>query len=343
MDSVQIEKYFSSLQMLPLLDVRSPGEYAKGHIPGAANLPLFSDGERAEVGTLYKQVNKQAAMVKGLEFAGKKLAWYIEQAQNLPAGENVVVHCWRGGKRSSSIATLLEFAGFRATTIEGGYKSYRNFVLRQFAERRFKMIVLGGETGSGKTDVLKCLSQKEEQVIDLEGLANHKGSAFGALGEDPQPTVEQFENNLFDAIKDMDTSRRVWIENESKSVGRVFVPQGLWDQLCSSIYIELVVPFEKRVDRLIGLYGHFPKGDLISSIQKIEKRMGGQNVKKAVEAFEAGDVRMATAVALKYYDKTYKHASHKKPFSKKHQLKTFNDDPSKTADKLIALANEHKY
>ncbi len=343
MDSIQIEKYFIDKMALPILDVRSPGEFSKGHFPGAFNIPLFSDDERAEVGTLYKQVSKEAAMAKGLDFAGKKLTWYIEQTQNLSVGKNVIIHCWRGGRRSASIATLLEFVGFHVNTIIGGYKSYRKFVLNQFDERQFKLIVLGGKTGSGKTDVLKCLIEKGEQVIDLEDLANHKGSAFGALGEKPQPTVEQFENNLFDAIKNMDAERRIWIENESKSIGRMFVPRGLWDQLCTSIYIELAVPFENRVDRLIDLYGHFPKADLINAIQKIQKRMGGQNVKKAIESFESGDVRMATAIALKYYDKTYEHASHKKPFSAINQLVSQNDDPAKTADELITMANDQKY
>ncbi len=343
MRSISFEKYFSLKQLPPLIDVRSPGEFEKGHVPRAFNLPLFSNEERAEVGTLYKQTSREAAMLKGLEIAGKKITTYVTHAKKIIKGKDVCFHCWRGGRRSTSMATLIEFMGYNVMTLEGGYKAYRRFVRREFHEKKMNLIVLGGKTGAGKTDVLKELSHLGEQVIDLEKLACHKGSAFGALGEKPQPTVEQFENNLYEELRKMNLSNRVWIENESKSIGRIFVPDGFWEQLGKAVFFELDVPFENRVERLVREYDQFPKEELIAAVEKIKKRMGGQNVKAAIEAYEKGHVEDATAIALRYYDKAYQHATDQKEFSVKHLLESTNAVPFSTAEKLIEQANEHGY
>ena len=209
MKRITAEEIFQLEPDRMLLDVRTPAEFAQGHVPGAQNLPLFSDEERAEVGTLYKQVNPERAFLRGLDLAGAKMSWYVREAMRLAPNRKVAVHCWRGGQRSGSLATLLSFAGFDVQVVQGGYKAYRTHVLEQFALRKSKFVVLGGKTGSGKTEILKQLASLGEQVIDLEALANHKGSAFGALGEEPQPRVEQFENNLFAILKKMDHQRRI--------------------------------------------------------------------------------------------------------------------------------------
>jgi tRNA 2-selenouridine synthase len=343
MNYISPEKFFS-LDALPLiLDVRTPAEFAKGHIPNALNLPLFDDKERAEVGTLYKQKSKEAAILRGLEIAGAKMSSYVVKAKEMVKVAEVGVHCWRGGKRSESMATLLSFVGFKPIVIEGGYKAYRQFIREKLTLPNLKLHVLGGKTGSGKTDVLNSLNDLGEQVIDLEKLAHHKGSAFGALGEKPQPTSEQFENNLFDVIRKLDFSKRIWLENESKSIGRIFIPDGFWQQMNQGVYFEMEVPFENRVARLVKDYGSYPKEDLIVSVKKIQKRLGGQHVKKAIEHYEKGELAEAAEITLNYYDKAYQHGTDQKRFERKYRLETSNNDPKLSAEKLIKFANEFGY
>ena len=341
MQSISFEQYFNETMDVPLVDVRSPGEFNKGHVPNAINMPLFNDEERAEVGTLYKQKSKKAAVLRGLDIAGAKMSWFVKEANQLIPGKEVAVQCWRGGKRSGSIATLLEFVGYKVSVMEGGYKAYRNLLLNAFKEKKFQFIVLGGKTGSGKSDILQKLIESGEQIIDLEGLANHKGSAFGALGEEPQPTVEQFENNLFEVFRKLDFNKRVWIENESKSIGRVYVPDGLWEQMCGAELIEVEVEKEKRVSHLVNQYGQFTRKDLVGSLEKIGKRLGGLNVKNAKAAFDEGDLKTATHIILDYYDKAYSHSTDKKDFNKIHHLKLDWNDLGKTAEQLINFANDH--
>ncbi|MBK9014947.1 MAG: tRNA 2-selenouridine(34) synthase MnmH [Saprospiraceae bacterium] len=324
-----------------LLDVRTPAEYAQGHVPGALNLPLFSDEERAEVGTLYKQVSPERAFLRGLDIAGAKMSWYVREAMRLAPGKKIAIHCWRGGQRSGSLATLLSFAGFDVEVLQGGYKAYRHHVLEHFSLRKSKFVVLGGKTGSGKTEILKQLAALGEQVIDLEKLANHKGSAFGALGEEPQPRVEQFENNLFAELEKMDHQRRIWVENESRSIGRVAIPAGFFEQFKAAPIVLLEVSFDERIRHLVEGYATFPKEELIESLVKITKRMGGNNVKEALEAFEDGKVEAATAVALNYYDKTYSHSTGQGNFSETIPLEVQKLDALDIASQLIILANEH--
>ena len=340
---ITASQIFQLEQNQVLLDVRTPAEYAQGHVPGALNLPLFSDEERAEVGTLYKQVSPERAFLRGLDIAGAKMSWYVREAMRLSPAKLVAVHCWRGGQRSGSLATLLSFAGFDVQVLEGGYKAYRHFVLEHFSLRKSRFVVLGGKTGSGKTEILKQLSAVGEQVIDLEKLANHKGSAFGALGEEPQPRVEQFENDLFAELENMDHQRRIWVENESRSIGRVFVPAGFFEQFKAAPIVLLEVPFEERIKHLVEGYAGFPQEELVDALVKITKRMGGNNVKDALEAFEAGRVADATAIALHYYDKTYSHSTGTGNFSQTVALEVEKLDATAIASQLIELANEHGF
>ncbi|RMF29077.1 MAG: tRNA 2-selenouridine(34) synthase MnmH [Bacteroidetes bacterium] len=290
-----------------LLDVRTPAEFARGHIPGALNLPLFSDDERAEVGTLYKQTSPEAALLRGLELVGPKMRALVEQARRLAPQGNVLLHCWRGGKRSESMAWLLRLAGFDALTLEGGYKAYRRHVLESFERRRLKIIVLGGKTGCTKTALLHRLRQLGEQVLDLEGLAHHKGSAFGALGQPAQPMPEQFENDLFEEFRRLDPTRPVWVENENRAIGRVFIPEAFWRQMKAAPLINIALPLERRIQNILADYGAFPREELAEAFRKIHKRLGGQNLLAALQALEAGDLRRAVEIALTYYDKAYQH------------------------------------
>ncbi|MFT3885813.1 MAG: tRNA 2-selenouridine(34) synthase MnmH [Flavobacteriales bacterium] len=289
----------------PVIDVRSPGEFERGHIPGAHPLPLFSDAERAIIGTLYKQQGRDAAVLEGLRIVGPKLAAIVEQARALAFDGRIRVHCWRGGERSGSVAWLLGKAGFPAVhTLRGGYKAFRAHVLREL-ERPPDLCVLGGYTGTGKTAVLGHLQRSGEQVIDLEALARHKGSAFGAIAGTPQPTTEHFENLLWQAIRGLDPQRHVWIEDESPMIGHVRVPNSLIVRMRRSPLYFAEMPAAERVERLMQDYGQVPSEVLAENVLRIQKRLGPQHAKAALEALAAGDLRTVASIALRYYDKAY--------------------------------------
>lgn len=289
----------------PVVDVRSPGEFAHGHIPGAHPFPLFSDEERAVVGTLYKQQGRDAAVLEGLRIVGPKLAVIVEHARAITPNGRIRVHCWRGGERSSSVAWLLDKSGFsEVLTLKGGYKAFRNQVLASFAEP-VDLRVLGGYTGTGKTETLHHLHERGEQVIDLERLAHHKGSSYGAIGEAPQPTTEHFENLLWNALRQRDAARPLWVEDESLMIGRVKIPEPFFEQMRTALLFFADMPKEERAARLVQDYGTYPKEELAEATKRIEKRLGPQHCKAALTALEADDLFTVAMITLTYYDKTY--------------------------------------
>ena len=334
-NSLAITEFLAECRTRVLLDVRSPGEYVHGHIPGAISFPLFSDEERAQVGTFYKQKGAEAAMELGLEFVAPKMADFVRRARKLAPARQLAVHCWRGGQRSGSMAWLLRQAGFDVVTLEGGYKTYRRQVIDQLNHTSLSFRVVGGRTGSGKTKILHALQQCGEQIIDLEGLARHKGSAFGFIGEAPQPTVEQFENDLFDAVGRLDARRRIWIENESRSIGRVYIPEGFWLKMRTSPLFNIEVPEETRIQNLLADYTATVKSDLAEAFLKIDKKLGGQHLKTALEALENDDFATAARVALRYYDKTYQHGLDSNPSSEIRRLEFEDGNPEKIARFLV--------
>lgn len=202
------------------------------------------------------------------------------------------------------MAWLLETVGLKVYLLTGGYKVYRNHVLDYF-DRDYKILLLGGCTGSGKTDILPILEDAGEQIIDLEGLANHKGSAFGAIGQNAQPSSEYFEHLLFNELVKMDSSRAIWVEDESRNVGRVFIPQGFWDRMRSSALVRLDTSYQVRLDRIMRDYACFDPADLAVSIKKIEKRLGFDKCKTAYESCMEGDISLAAKICLDYYDRLY--------------------------------------
>jgi tRNA 2-selenouridine synthase len=234
------------------------------------------------------------------------MASIVEQALEIAPDRKLKVHCWRGGMRSGSVGWLLRQAGFTVEVLNGGYKAYRQKVLQELANP-FNFVVVGGPTGSGKTHVLKALQNSGEQVIDLEGLANHKGSAFGALGEKAQPSIEQFENNLHELITQMDANKRIWIEDESRKIGSVFIQDHLWLQMRNAPLINICLPISERVNFLVEEYGKFSNEELAGSILKIGKRLGGQNVKACLEWLDDGQYNLVAVATLNYYDKSYAH------------------------------------
>ena len=289
-----------------VIDVRTPAEFKQGHIAGSVNIPLFTDEERVVVGTLYKKMGKDAAIDKGLEFVGPRMATMVSQARKLYNGNPLLLYCWRGGMRSNSVAWLFNTAGIEAHTVVGGYKSYRR-EFGHYLQKTWNYIVVGGATGSGKTDLLKALETSGNQVIDLEGLAHHKGSSFGAIGELPQPSTEQFENMIFEKMLTFDIAKPVWLENESRTIGKVFIPQKMFADMEKCLLIRLQVPLETRVKRLVRDYTLCNKEDLLNAVERITKRLGGVAAKRAKEAIEVGDFALAAEILLAYYDKTYEY------------------------------------
>ncbi|MBK8967339.1 MAG: tRNA 2-selenouridine(34) synthase MnmH [Saprospiraceae bacterium] len=325
-----------------LLDVRAPGEYRQGHIPGAYSFPLFSDAERAEIGTLYKQKGKDYATLRGLEIVGPKLASFVKEAKKLARGSGLAVHCWRGGQRSQSMAWLFRQSGLDVVTLDGGYKAFRRYVLDSFDRHSLNLIVLGGKTGTGKTNILHALQAQGEQVIDLEGLAHHKGSAFGHIGATEQPTVEQFENDLFEKILELDPERRVWIENESQSIGRVFVPQTFWLKMKKAPLYNIEVPLERRIQNLVDEYTGISLAALEAAFHKIERKLGGQHLKAALEALRLDDPATAAAIALRYYDKTYQFGLENNPSPEIKMLNFSNELPEEIALRCRQIADARK-
>lgn len=308
----------------PIFDVRTPAEYARGHIPGAINLPLFTNEERAEIGTLYVQESREEAIKRGLEFIGPRMRELIEvaearalhdpetEAQNLKG--SVLVHCWRGGMRSGAVAWLFGFYGLEAITLTGGYKSYRRYILDEVFPARRNIILLGGRTGAGKTETLHSIAEQPgEQVIDLEGLAQHRGSAFGALGYPAQPTQEQFENELAYQLMNTEPERPLWLESENRAIGRLALPNQLYAQMETAPLVALEVPREKRIERLAREYGEYPLQALQQNVDRIQQRLGGLRHREATQALQAGNIARACEVLLDYYDRAYDHAAAKRP------------------------------
>ena len=290
----------------PILDVRAPVEFAQGHVPGAISLPLFTDDERAKIGTAYKRVNQEQAIHLGLKFFGPKMADMAKMARKLAPDQEVRLHCWRGGMRSSAVQWLLELSGFRVYLLEGGYKEYRRAVLASFEQPR-AWRVLGGPTGSGKTEWLHKLATLPDAppVLDLEGLARHKGSAFGGIGQGKQPTQEQFENNLAAALATLPPGQPAWLEDESRQIGHLTLPPVLYEQLRAAPCYVLDVPRSARVARLAAEYGAEDPAALKAAIARLSKRLGGLATRDALAAVDAGDFHTMVDLVLEYYDKTY--------------------------------------
>lgn len=289
---------------IPVIDVRSSAEYLKGHIPGAYNIPLFTNEERDTIGTLYVKKGKDEAVLKGLEFVGPKMKDFVLEAKKLAVNNQILVHCWRGGMRSNSMAWLFEQTGLRTTTLKGGYKSYRRFVIEKINGQP-NLIIIGGMTGCGKSEILRELKKSGEQILDLEALANHKGSAFGSLGQALQPTQEQFENNLFTEICILDIQKIIWVEDESSSIGRNQLPKSLFEKMQKSQVVLISMDKQERVKRLVKEYACFSKILLAESIKKIEKRLGYDQAKFALEALEENNFDLVAEITLRYYDKAY--------------------------------------
>lgn len=302
---ISVDFYFQNLKHIPLIDVRSPGEFAKGHIPNAINIELFTDEERAIVGTIYKKESKENAFDVGYEFVKPKLNDFINRSIAVAPEKEVAIHCWRGGMRSNAFADHLLENGFdKVYVIEKGYKAFRNYVL-QFFENPFNLKILGGYTGTGKTEILHSLKNKGQQVVDLEGLANHRGSAFGGIDLPPQPTTEQFENKLFSILQSFNPTFPIWVEDESNLIGQVTIPRAFYLQMRTVPVYFLEVPVQERAKHLVQTYSKLSQDKLSEAINRISKRLGYDNAKFALDELENKNYYKVVEITLFYYDKYY--------------------------------------
>lgn len=321
----------------PIVDVRTPAEFAQGRVPGAINLPLFTNDERHQVGIAYKQRGRDEAVKLGLSFVGPRLAELVIKAESIAPQKKLSLYCWRGGMRSASVSWLLRTAGFETTCLPGGYKAWRRNALNLF-EAAPKFITVGGLTGVGKTDVLHALAARGECVIDLEQLANHRGSAFGKMG--PQPTTEQFENEIASTLIRLGPEALIWAEDESRSIGKVFLNKPLFDALKTAPLVMIERSADQRTQLLVSHYGNNAEA-LSEAFANLEKRLGGQHVKAAVQLVNEGRLHEACAIALHYYDQGYKHALARSQRQPVLILNTDHQSPDEVAQTLIAWKNQH--
>lgn len=339
-DLLDVAAFVAQSRTHPVLDVRTPAEFADGHIPGARNLPLFSTAERAAIGAAYAEEGRRPAMLDALDVVGPKMRALVEAAGDVLEGRDVLMHCWRGGMRSESMGWLLSFFDYRVRRLRGGYKAFRRYVRKSFALRR-PLRVLGGLTGSGKTEVLHALRDRGEQVVDLEGLANHRGSVFGGLDRPAQPSQQQFENDLALQWRALDPHRPVWIEDESRRIGDVGVPGALFDQMQQAETVVLDVPDATRLDRLVALYGRCPPADLHDALDYIRQRLGGLRTQQAHAAIRTGHLRRACSLILSYYDDAYAHGLQQRPDEAVCVLRTDTADPDAVAERLLDHTAAH--
>ena len=333
-EKIDIEKFMVRSKDIPVIDVRSPGEFIQGHIPGVVNFPLFDNDERAIVGTIYQKSGRDAAVLKGLELAGPKMAGFVKNMYHLAPQREILVHCWRGGMRSEHMAWLFDQCGFTTSVLTGGYKTYRRYIRESFSVKA-NIIVLGGLTGSSKTDILHQLAHMGEQVLDLEMIACHKGSVFGALGQEVQPTNEQFENNIYNCWGNFDFNKPVWIEDESRAIGSVIIPDPLFNQMSRAPMIRVEIGKDNRIQRLVKEYAGFEKESLREAILKISEKLGGTRIKEALEALEKKDFNRITGLILGYYDKSYLHAVSRRTNQDIILLNFDKDDPEKNAKSVL--------
>jgi tRNA 2-selenouridine synthase len=332
---INIEDFLRS--DLPLADVRSPGEYDRGHIPGAVSIPLFTDDERAHVGTVFTRESPGKAMAIGLQYVQSKLSDFISRSEEISRDGMVAVHCWRGGMRSREFARHLSENGFKELfVITGGYKAFRNHIL-SFFNTPFHLQIIGGYTGSGKTEILLRLKGMGYQVVDLEGLACHKGSSFGGLGQGEQPTTEQFENELFTVFNGHDLSKPVWLEDESHNIGGVNIPMRLYDQMKKSPVFFLDIPVKTRAIRLVEEYATADPELIAAAITRISKRMGGQNATRAIQLLEEKKFLEMTLLILGYYDKSYKRALLSHDQKMIFQIRRLSDDIKNNTQAILNI------
>lgn len=294
-----------------VIDVRAPVEFAQDHIIGAVNMPVLSDLERIEIGTLYKQTSPFAARKRGGALVSRNIAQHLETAlADFPANFSPLIHCWRGGQRSRAFAHILSEVGWRCHILEGGYKAYRRDILdalkTSFSKHSF--VVIAGRTGSAKTDILLKIEQKGGQILDLEGLAAHRGSLLGRMPDQSQPTQRLFESRLIDKVRKLDPARPIYVESESSRIGNIQIPRALWQVMTNSPIIVIDTPLEKRAEYLLKVYHHLlaEKQDLTKLIKGMRHRHGTKTTQNWQQLLDKEQWKDLAAILLdEHYDPAY--------------------------------------
>ena len=292
-----------------VVDVRTPLEYGEDHIPGAINVPLLSNEERVEIGTLYKQTGPHQARTRGLELTAHRFPAMVAEIAEAAAGRPVLVYCWRGGLRSKTVVAILDLTGFAAVQLQGGYKAFHHHVAAYFEPFRpaGPLVVVHGMTGIGKTTFLLGLKSEQCTVIDLEGLACHRGSAFGELGLSQDLSQKRFETLLWDAFRRLPPGLPIVVEGESRRIGKVSLPGTMYEVMGESVKVWCEAQLQTRVNRLIAEYGlpEYRQG-MAEALLKIRKRLGGEKHAEIAGYLERWElVPFMTELVVNYYDKVY--------------------------------------
>ncbi len=326
---------------LALIDVRSPSEFAESNIPGSVNIPIFTDEERAEIGTVYRQVSPDAANEKGLEIVSAKLPKFIKEFSKIPE-KNKVIYCWRGGMRSKTSATLVDLMGIRVNRLIGGIHGYRSWVVEQLEELatdfKPKALVINGYTGSGKTIILTELQKKGYPVLDLEGMANHRGSVFGMIGKKAH-NQKKFDLMFVERALLLKESPYVLLEAESKRVGRATLPDFLLNIKEQGFHIFVNLPMEERVLNILEDYRpwEFPN-ECMSAFQRIKKRIHTPIAAQIENDLETGNYNSAVKLLLEYYyDPRYHHTAEQTPEERSTVLQVRNvEEATQLIEEFIA-------
>lgn len=321
-----------------IIDVRSPSEYKEATIPGSINIPVFSDEERAEIGTLYKQVGKEAANERGLEIFAAKLPDFIRQFKTIDTPKTVF--CWRGGMRSKTAATVLDLMGIHANRLSGGIRTYRQLVVKELEKGYFppNLIVLNGYTGSGKTALLKRLADEGFPVINLEMLAGHRGSIFGQIGLEPN-NQKKFDSLLLHELQKIKDKSFVYIEGESKRIGKVLIPPFLFNKKEKGIHVFIQLPMEERVNNILAEYNPWDSGDkFIEAFNLIKRRIHVPIAKEIEVKLDKGQFEAAVELLLEhYYDPRYEYSTAK--HLDENDIMIHADSVDDAFEKLLKLNN----
>ena len=312
----QLVRYADLAAFDEIIDVRTPAEFAEDHAPGAINCPVLDDAQRVEVGTLYKQVSPFAAKKIGAAYVAENVARHLrERFLDRPKSWRPLVMCWRGGERSGAMTHILRRVGWDAQQLEGGYKAYRRLVVDTLVEqpRDFAFQVVCGATGSGKSRLLQALAARGAQVLDLEALACHKGSVLGVLPDAEQPSQKAFETRLLAALAGLDPARPVFVEAESRKIGRLHLPDTLLEGLRAGACIEVEAEFSARVEFLLRDYDYFLAAPdwLNQRLDALRPLQGHETVKRWQDLARSGAWRQLVSELLgQHYDPLYRRSQH---------------------------------
>lgn len=327
-----------------IIDVRSPGEFAEDHIPGSLNCPVLNDEERIKVGTLYKQVSAFEAKKIGAALVAKNIGAHIENLfLDKEKNWRPLIVCWRGGNRSGSMTHILNRIGWHAAQLDGGYKSYRQFVNQAFPDfvKDHRFIIVCGETGSGKSRLLQTLRVLGEQVLDLEELACHRGSVLGKLPTQAQPAQKYFESQVWQQLRHFDTQHPIFVEAESKKIGNLHVPPALMESMRASLCLRVESSLQQRVEFLLDDYAHFTESPakLNEQLQCLSSLYGKEKIKAWCDLIDADRLPELVQILLEtHYDPGYRRGTNHN-YTQAEQAKSF-DLNGNSSDDFEALARQ---